>query len=84
MSPDAIVLAERWALLLPEQRMHVARALKRAERDSMRCSRSMARKAASSPQPYRSLRQRSAVGHASRAGALRIALLLLGALRAHP
>lgn len=84
MTREASHLAERWALLLPEQRTHVARALNRAVRDAMRHAHTAKTKADGSPQPYKKHKRKASWEHAANAGALRIARDLLGALRAHP
>lgn len=85
MNRDALHLAERWALLLPEQRTHVARALNRAIRDARRFARASNSKATIAPQPYnKKHKRRAGWEHAANAGALTIARDLLGALRAHP
>lgn len=84
MTKDAAVLAERWAMLLPEQRTYVARALNRAAQDAMRHAERSRRKAKGAPQPYRKHKRNAAWQHAANAGAVRIARDLLAALRTYP
>lgn len=82
MTTDATT--SRWRYLTYEQRLDVFVLLSREQVRLMRLAARARQKSESMPQPFRGVNANRAMGHASKAGALRILAELLEAIGGHP